>query len=181
MKKFNTKIIIFLILFTSISCNTNEEIISIKKTINPINNSDISGTITLTQKNDSVFLEAHLFGLEPGTKAIHIHEFGDCSSDDGLSTGSHWNPTNTKHSKWGDPTGFHLGAIGNFEVDNSGHGMVNFSTDLWCIGCEENIDILGKGIIIHNGEDDYVSQPSGASGPRIGCMEISTKIPLVTN
>ena len=43
-------------------------IISIKKTINPINNSDISGTITLTQKNDSVFLEAHLFGLEPGTK-----------------------------------------------------------------------------------------------------------------
>ena len=95
MKNFNTKIIIFLILFASISCNTNEEIISIKKTINPINNSDISGTITLTQKNDSVFLEAHLFGLDAGTKAIHIHEFGDCSSNDGLSTGSHWNPTDT--------------------------------------------------------------------------------------
>ena len=173
MKNSKTKIIIFLILFTSISCNTNEEIISIKKTINPINNSDISGTITLTQKNDSVFLEAHLFGLDAGTKAIHIHEFGDCSSNDGLSTGSHWNPTDTKHSKWGDPTGFHLGAIGNFEVDNSGHGMVNFSTNLWCIGCEEKNDILGKGIIIHNGEDDYISQPSGASGPRIGCMEIS--------
>ena len=98
MKNSKTKIIIFLILFTSISCNTNEEIISIKKTINPINSSDISGTITLTQKNDSVFLEAHLFGLDAGTKAIHIHEFGDCSSNDGLSTGSHWNPTDTKHS-----------------------------------------------------------------------------------
>ena len=174
MKKFKTKIIIFLILFTSISCNTNEEIILIKKTIKPVNNSDISGTIKLTQKNDSVFLEAHLFGLKTGTKAIHIHEFGNCSSSDGLSTGSHWNPTDTKHSKWGDPTGFHLGAIGNFEVDNSGHGMVNFSTDLWCIGCEENIDILGKGIIIHNGKDDYVSQPSGASGPRIGCCLLYT-------
>ncbi len=51
--------------------------------------------------------------------------------------------------------------------------MINFTTDLWCIDCKENNDILGKAVIIHNGEDDYVSQPSGASGIRIGCMEIS--------
>ena len=51
--------------------------------------------------------------------------------------------------------------------------MLNFKTDLWCIGCEEENDILNKAVIIHQGSDDYVSQPSGASGIRIGCMEIN--------
>ena len=173
MKNLNAKLIIFSLLIASLGCNQEEEIISIKKNINPLNNSPISGTIMFTQKNDSVSLEAHVYGVEPGTKAIHIHENGDCSSDDGLSTGGHWNPYDTKHSKWGDPSGFHLGAVGNFEVDSIGHGMVNFTTDLWCIGCEKENDILNKAVIIHNGQDDFVSQPSGASGMRIGCMEIN--------
>ena len=82
--------------FITTGCENNEQVIAIKKNIKPLNNSNISGTITFTQENDSVFLEAHVFGLKPGTKAIHVHEFGDCSSDDGLSTGGHWNPTNTK-------------------------------------------------------------------------------------
>jgi hypothetical protein len=56
----------------------------------------------------------------------------------------------------GDPTGFHLGAIGNFQVDSIGHGMVKFSTDLWCLGCKEDNDLLDKAVIIHNGTDDYV-------------------------
>ena len=167
MKNFKTKLIIFSLLLISVACNTENNTIIIKSGIKPINNSSISGTITFTQNNDSVSIEAHVFGIDPGTKAIHIHEFGDCSSDDGLSTGGHWNPYNTKHSKWGDTTGFHLG-----EVDSIGHGMLNFKTDLWCIGCKEENDILNKAVIIHNGADDYVSQPSGASGMRIGCMEI---------
>ena len=173
MKNSISKLIIIFLLITTFGCNQKEGLISIKNTIKPLNNSPISGTISFTQKKDSVHLEAHVYGLEPGLKAIHIHEVGDCSSNDGLSTGGHWNPTNTKHSKWGDPTGFHLGAVGNFEIDSIGHGMVDFSTNLWCLGCGEENDLLGQSVIIHNGQDDYVSQPSGASGMRIGCMEIN--------
>jgi Cu-Zn family superoxide dismutase len=142
----------------------------------PVNNSNISGTISFTQKNDSVHLEAHIFGLEAGTKALHLHEFGDCSSEDGLSAGGHWNPTNQKHGKWGDSEGYHLGDIGNFEIDEIGHGMLKFSTDVWCIGCESDNDILNKAVIIHNGTDDLMSQPSGAAGMRLGCYEISTEV-----
>jgi len=29
--------------------------------------------------------------------------------------------------------------------------------------------ILGRGVIVHNGEDDLSSQPSGAAGPRVAC------------
>ena len=173
MKYSISKLIIIFLLLTSFGCDQKEDVISIKETIKPLNNSPISGTIMFTQKNDSVFLEAHAYGIEPGSKALHIHENGDCSSEDGLSTGGHWNPYGTKHSKWGDPDGFHLGAVGNFEVDSIGHGMMKFGTDLWCIGCEKENDILNKAVIIHNGSDDYVSQPSGASGMRIGCMEIN--------
>ena len=86
MKTLASKLIIFLVLVVFISCNNkNENTIAIKKSIIPLNNSSISGTISFTQKNDSVHLEAHVYGLEPGLKAIHIHEFGDCSSSDGLS------------------------------------------------------------------------------------------------
>ena len=173
MKNSILKLTIIFLLITSFGCNQKEEVISLKKTIKPLNNSPISGTVMFTQKNDSVYLEAHAYGIEPGKKALHIHENGDCSSEDGLSTGGHWDPYGTKHSKWGDPDGFHLGAVGNFEVDSIGHGMMKFATDLWCIGCEEENDILNKAVIIHNGADDFVSQPSGASGMRIGCMEIN--------
>ena len=48
--------------------------------------------------------------------------------------------------------------------------MVEFSTDQWCIGCDdENKNIVGKGLIVHQGTDDLTSQPSGAAGARISC------------
>ena len=64
----------------------------------PVNNSNISGTISFTQKNDSVHLEAHIFGLEAGTKALHLHEFGDCSSEDGLKRW--WTLESNKSKTW---------------------------------------------------------------------------------
>ena len=60
--------------------------------------------------------------------------------------------------------------IGNFEADKNGVGSISITTDLWCIGCEdETKNILGKAIIVHAGEDDCKSQPSGAAGARIAC------------
>ncbi len=146
-------------------CTVSTLILSSVKWNNNINN------------ESSVELEAHLFGLKPGESAIHIHEFADCSSMDGLSSGGHWNPTSQPHGKWGDEEGFHLGDIGNFSVDSIGHGMVKFNTDLWCINCSDrDKDLIGRSIVIHNGSDDYISQPSGAAGIRIGCMGISSDI-----
>ena len=61
--------------------------------------------------------------LSPGMHAIHLHEKADCSSPDGKSAGGHWNPTFSKHGKWGDENGYHKGDIGNFEVDENGNGL----------------------------------------------------------
>ena len=135
--------------------------------------SEVSGEVTFTEENGIVTMLAELSGLSPGEHAIHLHEKADCSSDDGKSTGGHWNPTGEPHGKWGADSGFHRGDIGNFTADEEGNATVEFTTDLWCIGCEDTTsNILGKAVIVHQGVDDFTSQPSGAAGSRISCTGI---------
>ncbi|AVR46109.1 superoxide dismutase family protein [Christiangramia fulva] len=132
--------------------------------------SNLSGTVTFTQQNGEVTMKATVKGLKEGKHAIHIHEAGDCSADDGTSAGGHWNPTNEQHGKWGSSEGYHKGDIGNIEVGADGTGTITRTTDEWCIGCDDpNKNIVGKAIIVHQGVDDFTSQPSGAAGKRVGC------------
>ncbi|MGB0376927.1 MAG: superoxide dismutase family protein [Flavobacteriaceae bacterium] len=149
------------------------EVIELKTQLNPKSDSKVYGDATFVQEGNWVQMDAYIQGLSPGTHAIHLHEKADCSSPDGKSTGGHWNPTFEPHGKWGSPEGFHRGDIGNFEADSTGLGHVVFKTDLWCIGCEDDTkNIVGKAIIVHQGADDFVSQPSGAAGARISCAGI---------
>ena len=57
-----------------------------------------------------------------------------------------------------------MGAMGNLVVDEHGLGIRDYIDPVIVIE-----EIIGRGVIIHAGEDDLVTQPSGASGPRIGC------------
>ena len=141
--------------------------------LKPKSGSETSGLIIFTEENGSVNLKANIKGLIPGVHAIHIHEKADCSSDDGKSSGGHWNPTFENHGSWGSENGYHRGDIGNFNTNNNGEASVSFTTDLWCLNCKDPIkNIVGKAIIIHQGEDDLISQPSGAAGKRISCAGI---------
>lgn len=132
--------------------------------------SDLVGEAVFVQENGEVTLTANFSGLSEGTHAIHLHENADCSAEDGTSAGGHWNPTFEDHGKWGDDTGYHKGDIGNFEVDADGNGSITFSTDEWCIGCDDDTkNIIGTSLIVHDGTDDFTSQPAGNAGTRIGC------------
>ena len=156
--------------------NENIERKSIKKLqfqLNPKSGSETSGKVTFTEQNGQVLMQASLMGLSEGTHAIHIHEKADCSSDDGKSTGGHWNPTFENHGAWGATTGYHRGDIGNFQANADGNGEITFSTDQWCLGCDDATkNVVGKAVIVHQGEDDLTSQPSGAAGARISCAGI---------
>ncbi|WP_419211883.1 superoxide dismutase family protein [Maribacter sp. X9] len=141
--------------------------------LEPKSDSNVKGEVTFTEDDDEVKMVAKLSGLSEGEHAIHIHQTADCSAADGSSAGGHWNPTNEPHGKWGAAEGYHKGDIGNFTADAEGNATVEFSTDEWCIGCDdENKNILGKGVIVHQGVDDYTSQPSGAAGARVSCAGI---------
>lgn len=148
--------------------DTAEKIVMVR--MEPKSGSNLSGTVEFVEENGEVTMRADLTGLTEGTHAIHLHETGDCSAQDATSAGGHWNPTFEPHGEWGDEGGYHRGDIGNFEANAEGNAQFDFSTDQWCIGCEdEKKNILGKAVIVHQGKDDYVSQPSGDAGTRIGC------------
>lgn len=150
-----------------------EHIKKLSITLEAKSESQVNGQVTFKEDNGTVTMTAMMSGLEPGKHAIHLHETADCSSADGKSTGGHWNPTSQPHGKWGVETGYHKGDIGNFTADDKGNGLIQFSTDEWCIGCDdESKNILGKAVIVHAGEDDLTSQPSGAAGARISCAGI---------
>ena len=135
--------------------------------------SNVAGEVTFAQEGETVSMIATLTGLTEGEHAIHIHEKADCSSPDGKSTGGHWNPTFQPHAKWGAEGGYHKGDIGNFNADAEGNASISFATNEWCIGCDdETKNIVGKAIIVHQGVDDYTSQPSGAAGARVACTGI---------
>lgn len=173
MKKIFLSIVLIIVVI--IGCKTSSDSSNSKKlniVFEPKSNSTVSGTATFEEKNGKVTFVAKLAGLKPGVHAIHIHEKSDCTAADGSSAGGHWNPTFKKHGKWGVGE-YHKGDIGNFTADEKGNGTITLTTDEWCIGCgDATKDILGKGLIVHQGTDDYVSQPAGNAGARVACSAI---------
>src|SRR5690625_4877586 len=154
-----------------------EEPITLAVTMASKSGSSVQGEVLFTEENGRVRMEGSFTGLKPDAKhAIHLHEHGDCSSDDGSSAGGHWNPTDEKHGKWDDHEGYHKGDIGNLKTDANGHADLLFETDQWCIGCgDETKDIIGKSIIVHESADDFVSQPTGDAGGRVSCGESTAR------
>ena len=141
-------------------------------TIGPASDSSVTGMAVFTQNGDQITLTIEIQNTSPGIHAVHIHEKGDCSATDGKSAGGHWNPTGVAHGKWGEGE-FHLGDIGNITVGEDGTGSIELTTDLWEIGTGSDVDVVGRGIIVHASADDFTSQPSGAAGARIGCGAIA--------
>jgi Cu-Zn family superoxide dismutase len=173
MKKI---IVLFTILIAVvISCKSNSSngvASKLNVTFEPKSSSNVNGSGIFSEKNGQVTITANFTGLKPGIHAIHIHEKSDCSAADGSSAGGHWNPTFKKHGKLGEGEA-HKGDIGNFTADEFGNGSITFTTSEWSIGGDDTTkDILGKSLIVHQGPDDYISQPSGNSGARVACSAI---------
>ncbi|MYL19340.1 superoxide dismutase family protein [Halobacillus litoralis] len=104
-------------------------------------------------------------GVQTGPHGFHIHEKGLCEIGDGkdpfATAGGHWNPDQQPH-------GNHAG---DFPVlfSNQGRARMIFFTDRFKVD-----DIIGRSVIIHQGPDDYKSQPTGRSGKRIACAVIQS-------
>ena len=128
--------------------------------LEPTKGNATTGTVTFAQRLDKVYVTADVRGLTPGEHGFHMHEKGDCSSGDGMSTGGHWNPD-------GQPHGNHAG---DFPVlfSKKGSSRITFFTDRFRAD-----DVAGRTVIIHLNPDDYRSQPAGDSGLRIACGVIN--------
>ena len=132
----------------------------------PTKGNHVNGIVQFTKTDTGIIVEAHMKGLSPGDHGFHIHEFGDCSAPDGISTGGHFNPHDMKH---GAQTGEirHVGDFGNITaLDDSSANLKFVDTVISFTG--EN-SIIGRGIIVHAKADDLESQPTGNAGSRVAC------------
>lgn len=142
----------------------------LKVELEPKSDSKVKGDAVFTEEDGEVTMVVVLGGLTEGEHAIHIHEKADCSAADGSSAGGHWNPTNQPHGKWGSADGYHRGDIGNLKADANGNATITMTTDEWCLGCDDSSkNLIGKAIIVHEGVDDFKTQPTGDAGGRVSC------------
>ena len=129
----------------------------------PLNESGVSGTVHFEKTEEGVSVKAAIKGLSAERHGFHIHQFGDCSALDGTSAGGHFNPLEKEHNS-PDVMNRHIGDMGNITTNPEGISTVDY------VDKAISIDIIiGRGVIIHAGEDDFTSQPSGSAGPRIAC------------
>lgn len=138
---------------------------------------NVAGTVRFTQGDDAVTVTADLTGVEPaGLHGFHIHETGDCSAADFTSAGGHYNPEGVDHAC--PPTvPRHAGDLGNVEVAEDGSASLTLTSDLISLHDGDANSIIGKAVILHAGEDDCTSQPTGAAGGRLACGVIALSNP----
>ena len=129
-------------------------------------NGDSVGTVTLRATPQGTLLHATLQNLPAGAHAFHIHAVGVCEPPF-KSAGGHYNPTGAKHGIE-SADGMHAGDMPNIHVPASGALEIEVLNTLVSLDAAL-FDEDGAAIVIHEGPDDYVSDPAGAAGPRIAC------------
>jgi Cu-Zn family superoxide dismutase len=132
------------------------------------------GNVAISQMEQGVRIFAQAEGVPPGVHAFHIHETGQCETPDFESAGGHYNPTGQQHG-WDNPQGHHAGDLPNVHVHDDGKLAVEYFTDAVTLGEGETtlFDEDGSAVVMHEGADDYQTDPAGDAGSRIACGVIS--------
>lgn len=135
------------------------------------------GKATLTEDEDGVVVHIKSDHLAPGSYGIHIHEHGECEGPEFETAGGHFNPDNRQHGFY-NHEGPHKGDMENLKVDEEGIADQTYVNQLVTLDKNKENSLLADGgtsIVIHENQDDYVSQPAGNAGKRMYCGVIKEK------
>ena len=147
--------------------SSGEEITELVSVLHPTAGNTVNGVVRFFETEQGVRVVAEVYDLAPNTThGFHIHEYGDCSALDGTTAGGHFNPQDAPHGG-PDSEQRHVGDLGNITVDENGFAQLDITDDM--IAFEGENSIIGRGIIVHAGEDDLETQPTGAAGERLAC------------
>lgn len=136
--------------------------------LQPTKGNKTFGEATFEQVGNKVHVVVYVQGLKPGREhGLHIHEAGDCSSGDGMSTKGHFNPFGKPHAGHGSAER-HAGDLPPLKADKSGRAKVDVQLDIITVTPGPG-SIVGRGLIVHADPDDYKTQPTGNAGARIAC------------
>jgi len=148
------------------------------KAVAVFNDKKIKGVVYFTEdlKNNRIEISVNISGLKKnGLHGFHVHEAGDLT-DKCESMCAHFNPYEKNHGCPGMKER-HVGDLGNLETDGAGVANYVFYDDVIKLrGTKANI--IGRGLIIHQDEDDCGlggfedSLKTGHAGKRIACAII---------
>lgn len=141
-------------------------------------NDSIKGTVKFTEdlNNNVIVIDLNLSGLKPNSlHGFHVHEAGDLT-DKCTSMCAHFNPYGKTHGCPGISER-HVGDLGNIKTNSKGEAKYSFYDNVIKLrGSKSNI--IGRGLIIHEDEDDCgkggnaESLKTGNAGKRIACAVI---------
>jgi Cu-Zn family superoxide dismutase len=140
--------------------------------LQPTKGNKTFGEATFEQAGAKVHVVVYVQGLKPGQEhGLHIHEAGDCSSGDGMSTKGHFNPFAKPHANHGSAER-HAGDLPSLKADKDGRAKVDVELDVITV-TPGPASIVGRGLIVHADPDDYKTQPTGNAGARVACGVIN--------
>jgi Cu-Zn family superoxide dismutase len=88
-----------------------------------------------------------------------------------VNAGAAGDPANPSGAPHGDPNDadhrHHAGDLGNVRAENNGTVRQWLRTE--DLQLQGPAGVIGKALVVHAGEDDLKSQPSGESGPPVAC------------
>lgn len=138
----------------------------------------IAGYVKFTEEinNNRIRIDLNISGLPANsTHGFHVHEAGDLT-DKCTSMCAHFNPYNTTHGCPGMKNR-HVGDLGNIKTNGKGECKYTLYDNVIKLrGTKSNI--IGRGLIIHEGIDDCgqggnaESLKTGNAGKRIACAVI---------
>ncbi len=135
----------------------------------PTEGNDVRGTVYFVREGAGVRVTGSLRNLEPGEHGFHVHQWGDPSKANGTSMGGHFAPFDNPHGAPEDEER-HVGDLGNIVANEEGVAEFSFFDEM--IRLNGTASIVGRGLIVHQDEDDLESQPTGAAGARLGMAVI---------
>lgn len=139
--------------------------------LTPTQGSTVRGLVMFHQMDGHLMVHAKLSGLAPDREhGFHVHETGSCASADGSSAGGHFNPDGQPHGP--QNAAHHAGDLPALKADAQGRVDQKFML-MGVTVADGPTSVVGRSVIVHAQPDDYVTQPTGNSGARLGCGVIA--------
>lgn len=127
------------------------------------------GSARILPRSTGVVLEVEARGMSPGPHGMHLHAVGQCNGADFSNAGGHLNPDGHEHGVQ-NPKGSHLGDLPNVTASPDGWIKASIRTPMRPFKLMQEIfDGDGTALVLHEGADDYVTDPAGNSGKRVVC------------
>ncbi|MEM6850648.1 MAG: superoxide dismutase family protein [Pseudomonadota bacterium] len=131
------------------------------------------GRAILVDGPNGLVITIELEGAPAGWHGVHLHDVGSCESADFSSAGGHFNPEAKAHGLL-NVDGPKPANLANIYAHADGAVRAQlFAPGVRLLGAGGLLDGDGASIIVHENQDDHITQPIGGSGARIGCGVIA--------